>query len=125
MRAVAGLIGLLVASSMLGAATPPKPVVVRPNGTAKLTLGQTVHFAYPYDKDTTPAFRRLVIDKKYVVSLKEVHTGPADKGENNVIYTPKTTGTVKVILEVFIGPPENTQYEKYSYTLVVKKKDDE
>jgi hypothetical protein len=125
MRTAVGFVGLLVATSMLWAADTPKPVVVRPNGTGKLTLGQTAHLAYPYDSETTPSLRRLVIDKKFVVGLKEVHTGPADKGENNVIFTPKSTGTIKIVLEAFIGPRENTVYERYNYTLQVKKKDDE
>jgi hypothetical protein len=42
-----------------------------------------------------------------------------------VIYPPKTTGTIKVLLEAFVGPRENTEYVRYNYTLEVKKKSDD
>ena len=39
-------------------------------------------------------------------------------------HAAQTAGTFKIVMEVFIGPLENARFEKYNYTLVVKKKDE-
>jgi hypothetical protein len=125
MRTTMGFLGLLLGVGMLSAADAPKTVTIRPNGTAAIKLGDTVQLAYPFKKDHTLKFKRLVIDKMNVLDLKEVHTGPADAGENNVIYKPKKIGTFKIQMEVFVGVLENAMLEKYNYTIAVKKKDDD
>jgi hypothetical protein len=123
MRIAAGLLGLLWVG-LLFAADAPKKITIRPNDAGEVKVGETVYLAYPYKKDHTAKLKRLVIDKQNVVGLKEFHTGPADMGENNVIFKTSKVGKFVIEMEVFREPLENARVEKYRYTLVVRKKDD-
>ncbi|OAI38952.1 hypothetical protein AYO40_01575 [Planctomycetaceae bacterium SCGC AG-212-D15] len=124
-RIIAGFVGLLLAGGIGLAADPPTKIVIKPDATGTVKVGQSVYFAYPYEKDHTTRLKRALVGKEIFVGLKEVHTGPADKGENNVLFKPNKVGTFKVTLEVFVGTIENGMFETYKYNLVVKKKNDD